>query len=41
MHSLWEKPWCIHDDGFVNLKDYDAEREKLFKEYFSDEPFAL
>lgn len=28
-----ETPWCIHDDGFVNLKNYYEEREKLLKEY--------
>ena len=28
-----ETTWCIHDDGFVNLKNYYEEREKLLKEY--------
>lgn len=28
-----EKPWCIHDDGFVNLKHYYGERRKLIREY--------
>lgn len=28
-----EKPWCIHDDGFVNLVNYYGEREKLVREY--------
>jgi hypothetical protein len=28
-----ETPWCIHDDGFMNLKNYYEEREKLLKEY--------
>ena len=26
-------PWCVHDCGFLNLKDYDEEREKFVKEY--------
>lgn len=28
-----EKPWCVHDCGFLNLRDYDEEREKFVKEY--------
>lgn len=28
-----EQPWCIHDDGFVNLTDYYEERKKFIKEY--------
>lgn len=28
-----KKPWCVHDCGFINLKDYDEEREKFVKEY--------
>lgn len=28
-----EKPWCIHDDGFVDLKNYYGEREKAVNEY--------
>lgn len=28
-----EKPWCIHDDGFMNLKNYYDERKKFLKEY--------
>lgn len=28
-----EKPWCIHDDGFMNLCNYYDEREKFLKEY--------
>ena len=31
-----EKPWCIHDDGFVNLVNYYGEREKLLREYGDD-----
>lgn len=31
-----EKPWCIHDDGFVNLTNYYGEREKLVREYRKD-----
>lgn len=27
------KPWVIHDDGFVNLKNYYEERKKFVKEY--------
>jgi len=28
-----ETPWCIHDDGFLDLKNYYEEREKYLKEY--------
>lgn len=28
-----EKPWCIHDDGILNLNNYYQEREKYLKEY--------
>lgn len=28
-----EKPWVIHDDGYLNLKNYDNERKKLLDEY--------
>ncbi len=28
-----ELPWCVHDCGFINLKNYDEEREKFVKEY--------
>lgn len=28
-----EKPWCIHDCGFLNLSNYDLEREKFISEY--------
>lgn len=30
-----ESPWCIHDDGFVNLKNYYGERRKAVREYSS------
>lgn len=28
-----ETPWCLHDDGFFDLKNYYAERKKFLKEY--------
>lgn len=28
-----EEPWCIHDCGIVNLKDYELYREKFIDEY--------
>ena len=28
-----EEPWCVHDCGFINLADYDGEKEKFIKEY--------
>lgn len=28
-----EEPWCIHDDGFMNLENYYEERKKFLKEY--------
>lgn len=28
-----EKPWCIHDDGFMNLENYYEERKIFLKEY--------
>lgn len=28
-----DKPWCLHDCGFVNLKNYGTERKKFLKEY--------
>lgn len=28
-----EKPWCIHDDGILNLNNYYKEREIFIKEY--------
>ena len=29
------EPRCVHDCGFVNLKDYDVEKEKFVAEYLS------
>ena len=29
-----EKPWCIHDDGFMSLDNYYEQRRKLLREYF-------
>jgi hypothetical protein len=31
------KPWCVHDCGFVNLDQYDGEREKFVREYLQPE----
>lgn len=28
-----ERPWCIHDDGFLNLCNYYDERKKFLAEY--------
>lgn len=28
-----EEPWCIHDCGIVDLKDYELYREKFINEY--------
>lgn len=28
-----EQPWCIHDDGFLNLSNYYNERKKFLAEY--------
>ncbi len=28
-----QTPWCLHDDGFSNLKNYYGERKKFLKEY--------
>jgi len=28
-----EKPWCIHDDGVMNLENYYEERKKFLREY--------
>lgn len=30
------KPWCIHDDGLMDLTNYYIERRKLLKEYFDE-----
>lgn len=29
-------PWCVHDCGFINLKNYEAEKEKFIAEYMKD-----
>lgn len=31
--SNMKKPWCVHECGFINLKNYDEEREKFVQEY--------
>ncbi|MCI8530767.1 MAG: hypothetical protein HFH82_16840 [Lachnospiraceae bacterium] len=31
-----EEPWCIHDDGFLNLSNYYNERKKFLAEYGAD-----
>ncbi|MGN0277778.1 MAG: glycosyltransferase family protein [Lachnospiraceae bacterium] len=32
-----QRPWCVHDCGFLNLSDYETEREKFVQEYlFAD-----
>ena len=31
-----ETPWCVHDCGFLNLENYDEERQKFIGEYMSD-----
>lgn len=31
-----ESPWCVHDCGFLNLENYDTEREKFIAEYLAD-----
>ena len=28
-----EEPWCIHDDGFFNLKNYYVSRKIFVDEY--------
>lgn len=28
-----KEPWCVHDCGFINLGQYDKEREKFVREY--------
>lgn len=32
-----ERPWCVHDCGFINLTNYEEERKKFVKEYLSRE----
>lgn len=31
-----EKPWCIHDDGILNLEHYNTDREIFLEEYQAD-----
>ena len=31
-----KQPWCVHDCGFINLKNYDVEKEKFIREYLAD-----
>lgn len=31
-----EMPWCVHDCGFLNLENYDEERQKFVAEYLMD-----
>lgn len=28
-----QAPWCVHDCGFINLTNYEKEREKFVREY--------
>ena len=28
-----KEPWCVHDCGFIDLKQYDNERKKFVREY--------
>lgn len=30
-----KQPWCVHDCGFINLKNYDVEKEKFIAEYLN------
>lgn len=30
-----DKPWCVHDCGFLNLENYEEERQKFLSEYKS------
>ena len=30
-----DTPWCFHDDGIMNLSNYDKTR-KLFRKYYAD-----
>ena len=32
-----EIPWCVHDCGFVDLSNYEEERQKFVREYLSEE----
>ncbi len=29
-------PWCVHDCGFINLQNYDGEKEKFIAEYLTE-----
>lgn len=29
-----EKPWCVHDDGILNLDNYFSERDTFIENYF-------
>ena len=29
-------PWCIHDDGVMNLENYYEERRKFMREYIGE-----
>lgn len=31
-----KQPWCVHDCGFVNLQNYDTEKNKFIAEYLAD-----
>lgn len=31
-----ERPWCVHDCGFLNLENHDEERRKFLAEYMRD-----
>ena len=31
-----KRPWCVHDCGFINLQNYDGEKEKFIVEYLAD-----
>ena len=30
-----KQPWCVHDCGFINLQNYDEEKEKFIVEYLN------
>lgn len=31
-----DRPWCLHDDGFMNLDNYFGELDKIQKEYYEE-----
>lgn len=31
-----EEPWAVHDAGFVDLHNYEGERQKFVREYFGE-----